>query len=252
MAYPYLDAPPPLAFAHQGGDADFPNTMAAFARAVGLGYRYLETDAQVTADGVLVLFHDDTLERLTGRGGTVGGLTWREVQQLRIGGREPIPRFAELLDAWPTARINVEPKTDAAVAPLAAAIQAADALDRVCVGSFHGRRIGRLRRRLGPGLCTSMGPLELLRLRAAAWGLLPPGWVPLAAGCAQIPPRHWGVPLADRSLIDTAHALGLQVHVWTVNDQPSMRRLLDLGVDGIMTDHPAALRAVLQQRAARR
>jgi glycerophosphoryl diester phosphodiesterase len=248
VVHPFLEHDGPLAIAHRGGALDGrENSMAAFARAVGLGYRYLETDVHVTADDVLIAFHDDRLDRVTDRTGEVGTLSWREVRAARIGGREPIPLFADVLASWPHIRVNVDPKSDRAVDPLVHTIRAAGALDRVCVGSFSDRRLRRARAALGSRLCTSMGPGEVLRLRLAAWGLLPRAAVPKAPNCAQIPVRHGAVALAEPGMLAYAHALGLPVHVWTVNDPRQMRALLNLGADGIVSDDLVALRAVLQE-----
>ena len=247
VAHPFLEHDGPLAIAHRGGALDGrENSMAAFARAVELGYRYLETDVHVTADDVLVVFHDDRLDRVTDRTGEIGSLTWREVRAARIGGTDPIPLFADVLVSWPNVRVNVDPKSDRAVGPLVRTIRAAGALDRVCIGSFSDRRLRRARAALGPRLCTSMGPGEVLRLRLAAWGLLPGSAVPSAPACAQIPVRRGFVPLAEQQLLSCAHEFGLPVHVWTVNDPGQMHSLLKLGVDGIVSDDIVALRAVLQ------
>ena len=247
----FLDHPGPIPFAHRGGSLDgLENTMAAFERAVALGYRYLETDVRVTADGVLVAFHDETLERLTDHRGSLRDLTWRELRAARVAGREPIPRLAEVLDAWPDARVNVEPKTDEAVDPLVAAIREAGAVERVCVASFSGARVARARAALGPALCTALGAREVALLRLAGWRLLPRRAVPREGDCVEVPLRRHRVTLADSGLVQAAHARGLPVHVWTVNDRAEMRRLLDLGVDGLMTDDVLALRDVLRERGA--
>jgi glycerophosphoryl diester phosphodiesterase len=249
VAHPFLEHDGPLAIAHRGGALDGrENSMAAFARAVELGYRYLETDVHVTADDVLVVFHDDRLDRVTDRPGEIGSLTWREVRAARIGGTDPIPLFADVLASWPDVRVNIDPKSDRAVGPLVRTIRAAGALDRVCIGSFSDDRLRRARAALGPRLCTSMGPGEVLRLRLAAWGLLPRSAVPGGPACVQIPVRRRVVPLAEQRLLSCAHELGLPVHVWTVNDPGQMHDLLDLGVDGIVSDDIVALRAVLRDR----
>ena len=249
--HPYLDHPGPIAMAHRGGAAEgAENSMAAFAQAVTAGYRYLETDVHATADDVLVAFHDETLDRVTDRTGVVAELPWSEVRHARIGGREPIPRFDEVLGAWPDVRLNVDPKSDAAVAPLLAALRASDDVDRVCVGSFSDARLRRVRAALGPAVCTSAGPSEVLRLRLRSWRVPCPAvpGPPDGPDCVQVPQRYGLIPVADRRLVAAAHALGLPVHVWTVNDPPAMRRLLDLGVDGVVTDDLGALRAVLEAR----
>jgi glycerophosphoryl diester phosphodiesterase len=245
-AFPYLDWPGPIAFAHRGGALENPeNTMKAFQHAVAIGYRYVETDVQVTSDGVAVVFHDDTLDRVTDRLGRISDLPWSEVSQARVAGTEPIPRFDELLAAWPELRVNVEPKRDPAVAPLADVIRRAGAVDRVCVASFSDARVARARRLLGPHLCTAAGVAETLRVKAAAYGL-PVGDVPSA--CLQVAPRFRGLTLVDHRFMATAHGLSLPVHVWTIDGPGVMRRLLDLGVAGIMTDRPTALRQVLEDR----
>src|SRR5450432_2302420 len=133
----FLDWPAPIAFAHRGGAGDWPeNTMPAFAGAVALGYRYVETDVHVTSDGVLLAFHDDHLDRVTDGTGAISDLPYAEVRTTLVDGREPIPRLDELLDAWPELRINIDAKHDEAVEPLAEVIEKANAIDRVCVASF--------------------------------------------------------------------------------------------------------------------
>jgi glycerophosphoryl diester phosphodiesterase len=239
--HPFLDWPGPIAFAHRGGAAEAPeNTMRAFAAAIELGYRYLETDVQVTADGVVVVFHDEDLQRLCGRPERVSDLPAAELAELRIAGTEPIPTLAELLREWPEVRLNIDCKSVAAIAPLAAAVRDHDAFDRVCLSSFSDRRLGALRRRLGSGLCTSAGTLEL-----AAVKLLGIGWGSLAA---QVPVRQWGVTVTTARFVRRCHRRGLDVHVWTIDDPAEMHRLLDLGVDGILTDRPTVLRDVLVER----
>ncbi len=245
-SFPVLDHPGPLAFAHRGGASEVPeNTMAAFQHALDLGYRYLETDVHLTADGVLLAFHDDVLDRVTDRSGAIHELAWSEIGQARVGGREPIPRFDELLDAWPDVRINIDPKHDRAVDALAAALALAAAVDRVIIGAFSDKRLARLRQLLGPNLCTSLGPRGVAKLRAASYGV-PVGSLP--SPCVQVPVRHGAVTIVDERFVRTAHQSGLQVHVWTIDDPVEMARLLDLGVDGIMTDRPELLKQVLQDR----
>ncbi len=247
VAYPFLDWPGPLPFAHRGGASEAPeNTMPAFEHAVGLGYRYLETDAHVTADGVLIAFHDDRLDRVTDRTGLVADLPWSEVQRARVDGREPIPLLEDLLGAWPDVRVNIDPKHDAVAEPLAAALLRTGAVDRVCVGAFSDKRIAKVKVLTGPGLCTSMGPREVARLLSVSRG--GPGRGGIQSACAQVPPRQGRVNLVTRRFVDAAHRFGAQVHVWTIDDRAEMARLLDLGVDGIMTDRPQVLKELLVER----
>ena len=244
-SWPFLDHPGPLPFAHRGGAGEWPeNTMPAFEGAVALGYRYVETDVHVTADGVLVAFHDDVLDRVTDRRGRIEDLPWDEVRRARVDGREPIPLLAEILDAWPDLRVNIDPKHDRAVEPLAEVIRSSGAVDRVLVGAFSDERIARVRAAL-PGICTSLGPMGTLRLGLAAAGQ---DIDDLEAPCAQVPTHYGEREIVTADLVAEAHRRDVQVHVWTIDDAVEMRRLLDLGVDGIMTDQPAVLRGVLEER----
>lgn len=253
--HPFLDHPGPLAFAHRGGTESAPeNTVRAFRAAVALGFRYLETDVHLTADGVLVAFHDERLDRVTDRTGRIEDLPLAEVRRARIGGTEPVPTFDELLEEFPEARFNVDPKSDAAVVALARALRRHAALDRVCVGAFSDTRLRRLRGLLGPGACTAAGPLETARLLAGARLTGRIGTGGTAGGvpyrCVQVPVRHRGITVVTEAFVGAAHARGVQVHVWTVDEAAEMHRLLDLGVDGIMTDRPSVLRSVLAARGA--
>ncbi|MYT36860.1 glycerophosphodiester phosphodiesterase [Streptomyces sp. SID8356] len=247
--HPYLDHATPLAFAHRGGAADgVENTAAAFRRAAAAGYRYFETDVHTTADGRLVAFHDATLDRVTDATGRISALPWSEVRRARVGGTEPLPLFEELLEEFPEARWNVDLKAEPALAPLLELIRRTGAWDRVCVGSFSEARVVRAHRLAGPRLATSYGVRGVLGLRLRSWGI--PAALRAGAVCAQVPERQGGIPVVDARFVRTAHARGLQVHVWTVNEPDRMRRLLDLGVDGIMTDHIETLRTVLSERGA--
>ncbi|MGW2818335.1 glycerophosphodiester phosphodiesterase [Streptomyces sp. NPDC001415] len=247
VRHPYLDHPSPIPFAHRGGAADgIENTAAAFERAAEAGYRYFETDVHTTADGRLVAFHDATLDRVTDARGKIAELPWGEVRQARVAGREPLPLFEELLEAFPEVRWNVDLKAESALVPLIDLIRRTGAWDRVCVGSFSEARVARAHRLAGPRLATSYGVRGVAALRLRSYGIP----VPLRAGAvsAQVPESQSGIPVVDRRFVRTAHALGLQVHVWTINDPDRMRALLDLGVDGIMTDHLETLRTVLTDR----
>ncbi|MGY1502310.1 glycerophosphodiester phosphodiesterase [Streptomyces sp. QTS52] len=247
IRHPYLDHPGPIPFAHRGGAADgLENTMFQFRRAVETGYRYLETDVHCTADGKLVAFHDSTLDRVTDGGGLIADLPWSDVQHARVAGSEPVPLFEDLLEAFPGARWNVDVKAEPALRPLLDLIERTDCWDRVCVGSFSEARVVRAQRLAGPRLATSYGTRGVLNLRLRSWGL--PVGVRRSAVAAQVPQEQSGIPVVDRSFVRTAHARGLHVHVWTVNDADRMHRLLDLGVDGIMTDHIDTLRKVLEDR----
>ena len=247
MGWAYLDDETPYGMAHRGGRGAAPeNTSAAFAAAWGLGYRYLETDVHRTADGVLVAFHDGELGRVAGRGGRIAELTWEELRAIDLGDGHRIPRLIDLLDEFPDAHFNIDPKADDAVDLLVEALRSRRAVDRVCIGSFSERRVQRVREAMGPELCTSPGPSGMVKVLLAA--LFRPGWRP-PYGCVQIPPRYRFLSLSSPWLIRRFHRLGLQVHYWTINDRDEMVRLLDAGADVIITDEIGVLREVLAERA---
>ncbi|MDF5756724.1 glycerophosphodiester phosphodiesterase [Spongiactinospora sp. TRM90649] len=251
--FPFLDHPGPLAFAHRGGAREGrENTVAAFGRAIELGYTYLETDVHATSDGVLLAFHDHTLDRVTDRRGRVAELPYRLVRQARVGGVDEIPLLEELLGGWPQARFNIDVKEAGAIGPLAEAVRRTGAYDRVCLTSFSDERLSRARAAMGREVCSALGPRDVAALRAAAatsgYGRLLTRLARSGVPCAQVPVGFRGLRVTTRALVRTAHALGMQVHVWTINDPARMEQLLDLGVDGIMTDDITGLRRVLRER----
>ena len=217
--------------------------MLAFASAVGIGYRYLETDVHVTSDGVPVAFHDDILDLVTDRTGPIAECPWSELRQARVQG-EPIPLLEDVLGTWPEARVNIDAKSDAAVPAVAEVLDRTSAHARVCIGSFVDRRVERLRELTGGRVCTWMGRGQILRLRLASLGLPGTAFAP----CAQVPVRHGRWPVVDRRFVDAAHRRGVAVQVWTIDDRAEMERLLDLGVDGILSDRPTLLKQVLVER----
>lgn len=246
--FPFLDHPGPIPFAHRGGASEAPeNTLPAFQRAVDLGYRYLETDVHATADGVLVAFHDDRLDRVTDGTGRIADLPWSEVREARVDGREPIPLLEDVLGAWPDVRLNIDPKADDAVGPLVEVLRRTGAVDRVCVGAFSDARIDRVRDAFDGAICTGMGPDQVIDLLSVMEG----AERSFRSQCVQIMAvDDNGRRFCTEALVDTAHAQGLVVHAWTVDDPDLMHELLDIGVDGIMTDRPAELRRVLESRGA--
>lgn len=226
--------------------------MAAFAAAVALGYRYVETDVHATRDGVAVAFHDDALDRVTDGGGRIADLTWSTVARARIAGSEPVPRLEDLLGTWPSLRVNIDVKSAHAVGPLVAAIERTGAHDRVCVASFSDARREAVVRALSRPVTTSAGTRTAARFRLAV-AARRTGAAARALGSVdglQVPERHQRVPVVTAATVAAAHAAGCFVHVWTVNDPADMRRLLDMGVDGIVSDRADVLRGVLAARGA--
>jgi glycerophosphoryl diester phosphodiesterase len=246
--FAFLDAPAPLAFAHRGGAAEGDeNTVAAFERAARLGYRYVETDVHSTTDGVAVVFHDRTLDRVAGRPGRIGALSWADVRTVRVGGAAVVPRLDEVLDAWPEIRFNIDVKADAGPEPTVDAVRRAGATARVLLASFSDARLARIRALAGAEVATSLGLRSVARLRAASLTGVRLR-LPRSVAAAQVPVRHGPLRVVDRRFLAAAHRLGVQVHVWTIDDPGEMNRLLDLGVDGIMTDRIDVLKSVFESR----
>jgi len=250
---PYLPRGKVLAFAHRGGAyhpeiEGLENTLAAFRHAAALGYDYLETDVHLTADGVLLAFHDEVLDRVTDRRGAVRELTLAEVRRARIGGREHVPTLVELLDAFPAARFNIDLKADGAVDALARLVRERQLWDRLLVASFSRRRIRRFRALTEGRVPTAADPWQIVAFRLSPRVRL----ARLLAGdgfeALQIPHRRHGLTVASPGMIRRAHAAGLQVHVWTIDDPAEMTALLDRGVDGIFTDRTDVLKDVLVER----
>lgn len=261
IRHPFLDGPFPRAFAHRGwhhGElAGMENSLAAFRCAAAEGYRYLETDVRATRDGVVVVMHDPTLDRTTDASGEVEKLNWARVRTARVGGREPVCQLADLLEELPEALLNIDVKADSAVVPVLELLRRTSVWHRVCLASFSEARLQRLRRAAGPGLLTSMGPASAATLRLRSVSLFPrtvrgtvrgSGVAPMRGELVQLPLRVCGIPVIDHTLVRYAHHCGLEVHVWTVNRAAEMNALLNLGVDGVMTDRPDVLREVLRAR----
>ncbi|PXY29323.1 glycerophosphodiester phosphodiesterase [Prauserella endophytica] len=252
--HPYLAEPRPRAFAHRGWHLDemseMENSLPAFQRAVAEGFRYVETDVHATSDGVVVVHHDALLDRTTDGTGPIARQSWRTVSRAKVGGRAPISRLEDVLEELPGAFFNVDVKAAGAVEPFVRVLERLDAFDRVAGASFSDARLSRLRKLAGPRLITSLGP----RSAAILWAN---GWLPflrlgfLSRGAlAQVPVRQGRMTIVDKAFLRSARKAGVEVHTWTINDKEHMRSLLDLGVDGIVTDRPDLLRELLIERGA--
>ncbi len=256
--HPYLDGPYPRAYAHRGWHIDelagLENTLAAFQRAVDEGFGYLELDVHASSDGVAVVHHDDTLDRTTDGAGSIAALPAAALTQVKVRGREPIPLLEQVLKEFPDTRITIELKSAAAVDPVLAVLERTDTWHRVCMGGFTESWLARSRAGAGPRLLTSMAQGSAIGLRSRGWlDALP--WplsqlpaLPIRGDVAQVPRRFGAITVVDAGFVRSAHELGHEVHVWTVDDPAEMTELLDLGVDGLLSDRPDLLRALLQER----
>ncbi|KAA1415908.1 glycerophosphodiester phosphodiesterase [Nocardioides humilatus] len=242
-----------LAFAHRGGAyhpeiEGLENTLAAFQHAAALGYRYLETDVHVTKDGALLAFHDDVLDRVTDKVGAIRDLDLAEIREARIGGRERVPTFIDLLDNFPDALFNIDIKSDGAAAALAALVRERDLWDRILVGSFSRARIREFRRLTDGRVPTAAHPLEIVAFRFLPSARLADRLAGRGFVALQVPHRRGRLLLVSPGFVRRAHAAGKQVHVWTVDDPDEMRALLDRGIDGLFTDRTDVLKDVLVDR----
>ena len=201
------------------------------------------TDVHTTADGVLVAFHDDRLDRVTDADGAIADLRWADVSRARVDGTDPIMRLEDLLEAFPDAHVNIDPKAWASVEPLADTLIRMDALDRVCVTAFSRRRTVAVKKLVGDRLCTGGGTGAAIQLRSGT-----PLRMLGGVDVLQVPPRAGRLTVVNERFVRNARRKGIHVHVWTIDDPAEMHRLLDLGVDGIMTDEPTTLRTVFRER----
>lgn len=250
----------PFGIAHRGGnpsqlvdcgsdiDKTVPeNTLAAFAAARSAGYRYLETDVHLSADGQVVVSHDPDLRRVGGGNTTIAESNWEDLSAIKLDGEHNLSLLGDLFEAFPNAFWNIDPKSDDVVGPLIELVREADVIDRVCFGSFEDRRLTQLLDAFGSKTCLSAGPKGTLISVVAAfvWPFYKP-----RHQCLQLPVKAYGLPLDSASLIRRLQRLGLQVHYWTINTRRDIERLLDAGADAIISDEIYLLRQILQERDA--
>ena len=246
----------PIRFAHRGSRILWPeNTVYAFGRAVDdHGIHYLELDVHLSSDRVPMVIHDATLDRTTDGTGYVADRSAAEIRELDAAYHfDPdqgfplrdsgigVPTLDEVYKTWPEARVNIDLKQSGEEWAVAEVIRANDAEHRTLVGSFIDRRISRFRRITGRSVAVSAGPIAGIRMWMASRIGLP---LRLPVQAYQVSDQYAGFSI-DRKLVDTIHRAGSHIHVWTVNDADEMRRLLELGVDGIITDRPDILNEVL-------
>ncbi|MEO7754746.1 MAG: glycerophosphodiester phosphodiesterase [Terracoccus sp.] len=257
---PYL-ARTPLALAHRGGalyppNLGLENTLTAFGNAVALGYTHLETDVHLTRDGRLVAFHDSRLDRVTDRSGRIRDLPWSEVAAARLraedesGEQEHVPLLTDVLDAFPDIFLNIDLKAPGTGPALWRLVEERGLHDRVCVGSFSQTSLSQFRRLSRGRVATAAGQVGTALARFAPQALTRLVRTPadVFQVPASLPVGGRAVPVVTDRLLEAAHANGKQVHVWTIDDPDEMHRLLDLGVDGLVSDRIDVLKDVLTER----
>jgi glycerophosphoryl diester phosphodiesterase len=232
-----------LAFAHRGGNEFAPeNSFRAFKSAVDIGYKYLETDVHLTKDGFLIAFHDDTLDRVTDKSGLIRDLTLSEIKKAKIAGTDEIPLLSELLNSFTDCFFNIDCKVDETVQPLINLIHNKDFINRVCIGSFSQKRINFIRKSLGKEVKTSMGPAEVILSKFLSYTSLGYNF---KSSYTSIPIRRYGINLLEERNINYLKSNNQKVIAWTINDEDQMKMLINIGIDGIMTDNLTLLKKVL-------
>jgi len=231
--HPYFAGLTPRVLAHRGLHTNAPeNTAGSFQAAINAGATFIETDVVGSRDGIAVISHDTTLDRVSSLSGAVSSLTAAELANVDLGG-EGFITLPEALERFPTTRFNIDVKDEKAIEGVVSAVRDADALDRVLLTSFSASRRRAVVDQL-PGVASSPSAREFLAIAAATrFGITPP--LPLIHAL-QIPERANGITFVTERLVERYHRAGLEVHVWTVNDEDTMRRLLAIGVDGLVTD----------------
>ena len=233
-------------FVHRGGDeVETENTLEAFEYSSNLGFIFIETDVQSTKDGHVVIFHDSTLKRMAGINKRVKDLMLDEVKGIELinGGR--IPLLSEALDSFPNLRFNIDIKTEDALENTVKIIKEMKCFSRSCLASFSSSRLNRIRKLAGPEACTSSGQMDIFKLICKSLGI---NLRINTADCAQIPIKQWGVPILTKRFLRIAKKENKLVHVWTIDNKEEMFKLIDFGVDGIMTDKPSILKQAMNER----
>jgi glycerophosphoryl diester phosphodiesterase len=236
--------------AHRGLALDAPeNTLLAFLHALSIGVTHLETDVHASSDGVAMISHDPDLRRLVGRDVQVGDLTAAELREIDLGSGQQFCSLAEALDAFPDAKFNIDVKDKAAVIPTIAAVHDARAISRVLIGSFSTSRRRATVKGL-PGVATSISMVPaFVAVAVAKLGIVPLlRWILRDVHAVQLPARKYGIRITSAHAIRSFQSAGVEVHAWTINDPAEMRRLLDDGIDGLVTDRSDLALELLNSR----
>ena len=235
-----------IGLVHRGGaDETTENTIPAFQYASDLGFKFIETDVQASKDGIIVIFHDNDLSRMSDRKEKISDLSFEEIKEVELKGGGKIPTLEETLITFPDLKFNIDVKTNDAVEGAAKVIGKFSKSENICLASFSSKRLNKLRNILGQDFASSSSQKEVVGLLLNSIGL---NIISSIGKCVQVPPSQWGVPIITKRFIDSVHNMGKKVHVWTIDDKDQMDNLYRLGVDGIMTDKPTALKEFLIEK----
>ena len=240
----YLDYDGLKVLAHRGGaEESYENTTESFEYSQLLGCEFIETDVQVSSDGIPYIFHDDDLKRILNKPVRFDSLSSNEIDDLNIFNSCKIPKLSDTLLRFPNLCFQIDFKTDEVVMPALDVINDMNVFDRVCIASFSSKRLQKVRS-LYPDLCISMGPNEVFKTLVASLNLFK-GEIP--GDCLQIPMSYYGIKIVSKRFVDFVHSRGLKIMIWTINDIKTFKYLIDLGVDGIITDKPKLLFQTIEE-----
>jgi len=229
--------------AHRGGaEESFENTIESFGYSISLGCKFIETDVQVSSDGIPYIFHDNDLNRISNISSNFDSLSSSEIDKLLIFENHKIPRLEDVLNNFPDTSFQIDFKSDEVVAPALEVITKTKSNDRVCIASFNSKRLEKIRNQ-HPYLCISMGPNEVFKTLLSSFGLYRNS---IPGDCIQVPIRYYGIRIVTKRFVNFLKSRGLKVMVWTINDVETFKYLIDLKVDGIITDKPKLLYETLK------
>ena len=234
----YLNYKGLTVLAHRGGADESPeNTLESFEYSIALGCDFIETDVQVSLDGIPYIFHDDDLKRIANIPKKFDSLKSEEIDEIKIFGNHEIPRLEDVLNKFPYTSFQIDFKTDEVVIPALDVIKKTNSFDRVCIASFNSKRLDEVRLKF-PNLCISMGPVEVFKTILSSFGLYK---AKINGDCLQVPMKYYGIKVISKRFVDFVKSKGLKVMVWTINDIKTFKYLIELDVDGIITDKPKLL-----------
>ena len=239
----YLNYSGVAVLAHRGGSLEsYENTIESFHYSKNIGCKFIETDVQLSSDGIPYIFHDDTFLRLLGKNIIFNSLDSSEIDKLRLFDNHPIPKLDTVLKTFQDLYFQIDVKTDEVALPTLEVIKKNNAMNRVCIASFSSKRLQNVYKQY-PDICLSMGPNEVLKMLLSSFGLYRKS---ITGHCLQIPIYQYGIKLVTKRFVKFVHKKGLKICVWTINDETTFKNLIDIGVDGIITDKPKLLFETLE------
>ena len=242
----YMNSSNIVPIAHRGASlVATENSFESFRKAFDLGYRIIETDIHSSKDGTAYIFHDNTLERLTGENLKISDLKDVDIDSLKVNKSSIIPRLSNVFEEFPEGLFNLDAKTWEATIPITNTVKKMACSSRVCIGSFNDKHIDAIIRELGVETCHSMGTSNVFKFYLGAQLGIKQNFT---AQCIQLPIKQFGISLITQKILRHARKLGIKIHFWTINNSGLIQKLLELDVDGIMTDDCILLKTIMEKK----